>query len=52
MEDKMDRRTFLGMLSTIPMLVGTAFDSGSTDLQPITLPEPEKEGGKSILAAL
>lgn len=52
MEDKMDRRTFLGMLSTIPMLAGAALDSGSTDLQPIALPEPEKDGGKSILAAL
>ena len=52
MEDKRDRRTFLGILSTIPMLAGTALDSGSTDLQPIALPEPEKEGGKSILAAL
>ncbi len=52
MEDKMDRRTFFGMLSAIPMLAGTALDSNSIDLQPITLPEPEKDGGKSILAAL
>ena len=52
MEDKMDRRAFLGMLSAIPMLASTAFDSDSTDLQPITLPEQEKEGGKSILAVL
>jgi nitroreductase len=51
-EDKMDRRTFLGMLSAIPMLAGTAIGSGSTDLQPIVLPKPEKDGGKSILAAL
>ena len=52
MEDKMDRRTFLGMLSAIPMLAGTALESGSAELQPIALPEPEKDGGKSILAAL
>jgi hypothetical protein len=52
MEDKMDRRAFLGILSAIPMLAGTALSSGSTDLQPITLPEPEKDGGKSVLAAL
>ncbi len=53
MEDKMDRRAFLGILSAIPMLAGAALDSGgSTDLGPITLPEPEKDGGKSILAAL
>ena len=52
MEDKMDRRTFLGILSAIPMLVGTALDSVSMDLQTITLPKPEKDGGKTILAAL
>ena len=52
MEDKMDRRAFLGILSAIPMLAGTALGSGSTDLGPITLPEPEKDGGKSVLAAL
>jgi len=52
MEDKMDRRTFLGMLSAIPVLVGVASDSGSMDFQMIMLPEPEKDGGKTILAAL
>ena len=52
MEDKMGRRAFLGMLSAIPMLAGAALDSGSTELGQITLPEPEKDGGKSILAAL
>ena len=53
----MDRRTFIKMLPTITMLVGTAFDSpqqasGAIDLQPITLPRPEKDGGKSLMTAL
>ena len=52
MEDKMGRRAFLGILSAIPLLAGTALESRSAELQPITLPEPEKDGGKSILAAL
>jgi hypothetical protein len=52
MEDKMDRRAFLGMLSAIPVLVGAVSDSDSIDLQVITLPKPEKDGGKTILAAL
>lgn len=52
MEGKMDRRAFLGMLSAIPMMAGAALDSASADLGPISLPEPEKDGGKSVLAAL
>jgi len=57
MEDKMNRRTFIKTLPAITMLVGTASDfdrqaSGAIELQPIMLPKPEKDGGKSVLAAL
>ena len=53
----MDRRTFMKTLPAITMLVGTASDfyrqaSGAIALQPIMLPKPEKDGGKSVLAAL
>jgi nitroreductase len=56
-DDKMDRRTFLKILPTITMLVGTASNpaqqaSGDIDLQPITLPKPEKDNGKSLMTAL
>jgi hypothetical protein len=47
----MERRTFLRTLPAIGMLAGTASGFGE-DLQPITLPPPEKDGGKSVLAAL
>ena len=54
---KMKRRTFVRTLPAATVLAGTA--SGSLlkaatfqDLQPIHLPLPEKEGGKSVLAAL
>lgn len=54
---KMKRRTFVRTLPAATILAGTA--SGSylkaavyPDLQPIILPPPEKEGGKSVLAAL
>ena len=54
---KMKRRTFVRTLPAATVLAGTA--SGSLlkaatfqELQPIQLPPPEKEGGKSVLAAL
>ena len=54
---KMKRRTFVRTLPAATILAGAA--SGSylkaavyPDLQPIKLPPPEKEGGKSVLAAL
>ncbi len=54
---KMKRRTFVKTLPAATVLAGTA--SGSilratvqTDLQAIELPPPEKDGGKSVLAAL
>ncbi len=47
----MNRRTFVKTATVITVLAGTS--SGlSQDLQPIELPKPEKEGGKSVLAAL
>jgi nitroreductase len=56
-DDKMDRRTFLKILPTVAMLVGTASDSsqqslGSANMQSIMLPEPEKDNGKSLMIAL
>jgi hypothetical protein len=54
----MDRRTFVKTLPAISILMGTeASISRHTSntvqiLQPITLPKPEKDGGKSVLAAL
>ncbi|UCC97855.1 MAG: nitroreductase family protein [Phycisphaerales bacterium] len=47
----MNRRTFLKTLPAFGVLAGTA-TSFSQDLQPISLPKPEKDGGKSVLAAL
>jgi hypothetical protein len=58
MEDKMDRRTFVKTLPAISMLIGTGTgisrQISDTDqvLQPIMLPKPQKNGGKSLLAAL
>jgi nitroreductase len=51
------RRTFIKTLPAVAMLVGTASEfaqqtSGAIDIRPIELPEPEKDGGKSVLAAL
>jgi len=54
-EDQMERRTFLKTVPAITMLAGVA-SSGAEgphqDIQPIVLPKPEKDGGKSVLAAL
>jgi len=47
----MNRRTFLKTVPAVAVLAGTA--SGlARDLQPITLAKPQKDGGKSVLAAL
>jgi hypothetical protein len=52
MEDKkMNRRTFVKTVTAVTMTAGTASGLGE-DLQPFVLPKPEKEGGKSVLAAL
>ena len=47
----MERRTFVKTVPAITMLAGTA-SSFAQDLQPIKLPKPEKDGGKTVLAAL
>lgn len=47
----MERRTFVKSVPAITMLAGTA-SSFARDLPPITLPKPEKDGGKTVLAAL
>lgn len=47
----MDRRTFLKTVSVAAVLAGTKSTFGQ-DLQPIMLPKPETDGGKSVLAAL
>jgi hypothetical protein len=51
MKTPVERRTFLKTLPAITMLAGAA-SSFAQELQPITLPKPEKDGGKSVLAAL
>ena len=53
----MKRRTFVKTLPAATIMAGTASGYSlkamiSGDLQPITLPPPEKDGGKSVLAAL
>jgi hypothetical protein len=47
----MDRRTFVKTLPAFTVLASTA-SSFAEELQPLTLPKPEKDGGKSVLAAL
>lgn len=47
----MNRRTFLKTLPALGVLAGAA-TSFAQDLQPIVLPKPEKDGGKSVLGAL
>ena len=47
----MERRTFLKTVPVITALAG-ATNVLAEDLQPIALPRPEKDGGKSVLAAL
>ena len=54
----MNRRTFVKTLPALTVLASTtagfAQDTPKTthDLKPITLPKPDIEGGKSVLAAL
>jgi hypothetical protein len=53
----MKRRKFVKTLPAAAVLAGTVGGNslktlGFTEMQPIILPEPEKEGGKSVLAAL
>jgi hypothetical protein len=53
----MKRRTFVKTLPAATIAAGTSpglhlESGGSGDLEPINLPVPEKEGGKSLLAAL
>ena len=47
----MNRRTFLQAVPAFTVLAGTA-SSLSEELKPITLVKPQKNGGKSVLAAL
>ncbi|MHC4368666.1 MAG: hypothetical protein ACYSW8_13745, partial [Planctomycetota bacterium] len=47
----MDRRAFLRTLPAIGVLAASA-SSLAQDLEPITLAEPQTEGGLSVLAAL
>ncbi len=53
----MQRRTFFKTLPAATLLAGTQTgyavkSSNLLDLQPIILPKPEKEGGKSLLASI
>ena len=58
MKNKMDRKTFIKTIPAIGMMIGTKIGISqdlygtNQDLQPILLPEPDKDGGKSVLAAL
>ncbi len=47
----MDRRTFVKTLPALAV-VASASSGFAEESRPITLPRPEKEGGKSVLAAL
>ena len=47
----MDRRTFVKTVPALAMMAG-ASSALAEELQPIVLPKPEKDGGKSVLAAL
>jgi len=47
----MDRRTFVKTLPALAVAAG-ASSVLAEELQPIVLPKPEKDGGKSVLAAL
>jgi len=48
----MDRRTFLRTVPAWAVLAGAAPSPAQEKLQPITLVAPQKDGGKSVLAAL
>jgi nitroreductase len=47
----MDRRTFVKTMPALAMMASTS-SAFAVELQPISLPKPEKDGGKSVLAAL
>lgn len=47
----MDRRAFLKTVPAMTVLAGVT-PSLAEDMKPITLPKPQREGGKSVLAAL
>ncbi len=47
----MDRRTFIKAVPAMAVLAGAA-PSVAEELTPITLPHPETDGGRSVLAAL
>ncbi len=47
----MDRRTFLKTVPAVTLLAGTKSGFGQ-ELKPITLVDPQRDGGKSVLAAL
>lgn len=51
MGNTMNRRTFLKSVPAFTVLAGAASSFGE-DLQPITLVKAQKDGGKSVLAAL
>jgi hypothetical protein len=46
----MDRRTFVKSIPALTVLAG-ASSALADELQPLALPKPEKDGGKSVLAA-
>lgn len=54
----MDRRTFVKAIPALPVLANTSGSYAQAPaeavgtLQPIVLPKPDKDGGKSVLAAL
>jgi hypothetical protein len=48
----MDRRTFLKTVPAVTVLAGAVSGLGQDTLEPIMLPAPQKDGGKSVLAAL
>ncbi|MBN2131623.1 MAG: nitroreductase family protein [Sedimentisphaerales bacterium] len=48
----MDRRTFLKTVPAWAVLAGATSSPAQEELQPITLVAPQKDGGKSVLAAL
>ena len=47
----MDRRTFLKTVPAVTLLAGTRSGFGQ-ELKPITLVDPQRDGGKSVLASL
>lgn len=50
-DDQMNRRTFLKVVPAVTILAGTK-TSLSQELETIKLMEPQRDGGKSVLAAL